>query len=735
MSSDSIEPTAEADLNARLRAIKQELEEVNIELSRLTNRRMKLEQLQEKLCNQKIKLKSNELAQKDWGRQQFPWSSQVQTVLGDVFHIKEFRAQQLGTINAVLSKQDVLLLAPTGGGKSLCYQLPALVADGITLIVSPLIALMEDQVWALQNLGIKAQYICSSTDKESVSAVHKLLREGDYNNLKLLYITPERIAKSNRFMAALQKCYNAKKLAMVAIDEVHCCSQWGHDYRPDYKHLSVLKTMFPDVPILGVTATATAKVVADVRKMLNLRECLIFNAPFNRPNLYYHVLEKSADKEEVHDMLADLIKKKYRQMSGIIYAFSVKDTEEISTQLLQRDVKVLPYYGNLDPKQRSKAHQKWMRNQIQVIVATNAFGMGIDKSDVRFVIHHSMSKSMENYFQESGRAGRDGKRSDCILLYQFKDMFRLSTMIFSEYEGLSNVYSMVKYCINGKECRRKLISRHFAEVWDDSLCDRLCDHCYYRDKVQLPEQDIAKYYHTLVAILRRAETLQTKLTPLKLVDAWYHKGSPKNRLEEPPPLLDRYIGEQVVAFLIVNGYLKEDFQYNQYTALCYVAKGSAYVGKDGIRFQAARVFRIPIDSLKTPVNVSGSCPSTEYQGVTPVTSSNRASSESPNRIQPSKRKLSEFEESDQDECTLIENETSSTNINTSPSLGTEKNTSDRNIISECDSTEIDVTNVGPAKKRKDHNTGGERLVTSNITNDEDVLFVPNSVEVIDVDEL
>lgn len=209
--------------------------------------------------------------------------------------------------------------------------------------------------------------------------------------------------------------------------------------------------MFPDVPLLGVTATATTKVIGDVKKMLNLRKCLILNAPFNRPNLYYHVLEKPADKEELHDFLANLIKKKYRNMSGIIYTYSIKDTEELSVQLLQREIKVLPYHAGLAAKDRTKTHKKWMQNEIQVIVATNAFGMGIDKPDVRFVIHHTMCKSMESFYQESGRAGRDGKRADCILLYRFQDIFRLSTVIFSEYEGLENVYSMIKYCINGKE--------------------------------------------------------------------------------------------------------------------------------------------------------------------------------------------------------------------------------------------------------------------------------------------
>ncbi|XP_055593563.1 ATP-dependent DNA helicase Q1-like [Uranotaenia lowii] len=704
------------DLDTRLRAINKEIEGIDQEIKLLYKRRKTLEDLKEKLRIQKVQHRSNELAKKDWDTEGFSWSREVRRVLRDVFHMREFRSQQLPAINAVLSKHDVLLLAPTGGGKSLCYQLPALVAEGMTMIISPLISLMEDQVWALKKNGIKAEYLSATMDKETSNDVHKHLREGDHESLRLLYITPERISKSNRFMAALQKCYNLKKLALIAIDEVHCCSQWGHDYRPDYKLLSVLKKMFPDVPILGVTATATAKVIGDVQKMLNLRECLIFNAPFNRPNLYYHVLEKPADKEEMYELLADLLKRKYRNMSGIIYTFSVKDTEEISTQLLQQDVKVHPYHAYLDPKQRSKTHQKWMRNEIQAVVATIAFGMGIDKPDVRFVIHHTMSKSMENFYQESGRAGRDGKRADCILLYRFQDVFRLSTMSFQEYEGLSNVYSMVKYCINGKSCRRLLISRHFAEVWDDTHCNRLCDRCFYRDRVHLPEQDISTHYQTLLAILRRADTLQTKLTALKLVDAWYHKGSPKNRLETPPPLLDRYIGEQIVAFLIINDYLKEEFQYNPYTTLSYIAKGEAIVGDEGIRFQPARVLRVPTDTLTTA-----------EQNEQRVTQGTKRKSDSSGH----KRKAqSESGQANGDTISIASRESS--------------------VSSAVSKSSSNNTNVNDSeKKRRKHerqlSKSEQLLVKKELLNrsiqekdvqedNQEVLFVPNEEEVIVIDE-
>lgn len=220
----------------------------------------------------------------------FPWSTEIRILLKETFKLSEFRPQQLQAINAILSNNDVLLLAPTGGGKSLCYQLPALYSTGLTVVVSPLLALMQNQIWALQKLGIDAEMLDQQTDRAKTNAILKMMSEGkDHCNLKMLYVTPERMAKSKRFLTALQKAFFAGKLNMIAIDEVHCCSSWGHDFRPDYKFLGTLKTMFPSVPLLGVTATATSKVIVDVQKMLNIQDCLVLRAPFNRPNLFYHV--------------------------------------------------------------------------------------------------------------------------------------------------------------------------------------------------------------------------------------------------------------------------------------------------------------------------------------------------------------------------------------------------------------------------------------------------------------
>lgn len=732
-------PPEQIDVETRLKAVNRELDEIGVELSRLNARRKKLLELKEKLRIQKQQEQSNIIAKKDWESEEFGWSKEVRRVLKEIFHMADFRAQQLATINALLAKQNVLLLAPTGGGKSLCYQLPAVVSKGITLVVSPLISLMEDQVWALKKLGIRAEYLCGTSEKELVSAVHKYLRDGDDGNLKILFVTPERINRSARFKTALQKCYNIKKLAQIAIDEVHCCSQWGHDFRTDYKELGIFKTLFPDVPILGVTATATTKVISDVQKMLQLSECLTLNAPFNRPNLYYHVLEKPNDKEELYDLLADLLKRRYHGMSGIIYTFTVKETAEISTELLQREVKVLPYHGqNMDPKQRSRTHQKWIDNEIQAVVATTAFGMGIDKPDVRFVIHHTMSKTMENFYQESGRAGRDGKRADCILLYRLADMFRISTMSFSEYGGLDNLYSMVKYCINGKDCRRVLISRHFAEVWDDTHCDKLCDRCFFKDRVQLPEQDITGHYQTLLAIIRRAQTLQTKLTALKLVDAWYHKGSPKNRLETPPPLLDRFIGEQIVAHLLVNGYLKEDFQITPYSTFSYIVKGPAIPSNDSFRFQGARVLRIPKDSLKSimrndPANSTVITEDVELVSV----SSNASFVSNRSAVSTSTPKRKAVESSDRDETSSMRSEASEISFSSTLLNGhsrKEGRKRRKNCSTSSSSNEI-KEDLNASKSFNEttltaKNASNSTIDKAEVDDDEDVQFVPNQDEVI-----
>lgn len=555
-----------------------ELKNVNKEISNITREIQVLEGHKQQLIKKREKLKdaiqqqsSALLAQKDWERQDFPWSSKLDEMRNSVFCISEFRPYQLPAMNATLSGTDCILIMPTGGGKSLCYQLPALICKGISLVVSPLVSLMEDQIMGLRAIGVDARMLSAETPKEEVNLVYTAMTDPKAP-VKLLYVTPERLAKSKRFMAKVQKMHQMGLFARLAIDEVHCCSQWGHDFRPDYKFLGVMRKMFPDVPILGLTATATSRVITDVQKILNIQGCLILKASFNRPNLFYEVRPKPPSPSEFIDELEKLLKGEFKGYSGIIYALSIKDTEELAKELRARDVKVAPYHAMLEAESRSKIHRKWVENFYQVVVATIAFGMGIDKPDVRFVIHHCISKSMENFYQESGRAGRDNKPAKCLVFWRYADFARQSTMVFTEQTGLDNLYGLISYCLDGNRCRRNIIAEHFDERWDASDCNGMCDHC--RTPRETKRLDLRVYSEQLLMILTKALSRDQRLTGQKLVDAWLGKGAKDARVQEAIVKdLSRDRAENIVAFLILDGFLKEDFHFTPYSTISYIVAG------------------------------------------------------------------------------------------------------------------------------------------------------------------
>ncbi|GAY60460.1 hypothetical protein CUMW_202130 [Citrus unshiu] len=375
----------------------------------------------------------------------FEWDSRADDARLNVFGIPAYRANQREIINAVLSGRDVLVIMAAGGGKSLCYQLPAVLREGIALVVSPLLSLIQDQVMCLAALGIPAHMLTSTTSKEDEKFIYKALEKGE-GELKMLYVTPEKISKSKRFMSKLEKCHRAGRLSLISIDEAHCCSQWGHDFRPDYKNLGILKTQFPDVPMMALTATATQKVQNDLMEMLHIRKCIKFVSTINRPNLFYMVREKSSVGKVVIDEIAKYIQESYpNSESGIVYCFSRKECEQVAQELRQRGISADYYHADMDINAREKVHMRWSKNKLQVIVGTVAFGMGINKPDVRFVIHHSLSKSVETYYQESGRAGRDGLPSECLLFFRPADVPRQSSMVFYENSGLQNLYDIVRY--------------------------------------------------------------------------------------------------------------------------------------------------------------------------------------------------------------------------------------------------------------------------------------------------
>ncbi|GAA6076873.1 ATP-dependent DNA helicase Q1 isoform X2 [Tachysurus ichikawai] len=498
----------------------------------------------------------------------FSWSKDVETKLATVFKLSKFRPLQRAAINLSMSGRDLFLVMPTGRGKSLCYMLPAVCSKGFTLVISPLVSLMEDQLMYLKSINVPAVTLNASSSKEDSKYVMAGMIDKN-SPFKLLYVTPEKISKSKLLMSKLEKAYNMGLLERIAVDEVHCCSQWGHDFRPDYKLLGILKRQFPKVPLIGLTATATSSVLKDCQKILCVQDPVTLTAPFNRPNLYYEVQFK--DSEDSTKGIAALIKGKYKDQSGIVYVFSQKDAETVSTELQQRGILAQPYHASMEPSDKTRVHHQWSSKKIQVVVATVAFGMGIDKADVRFVIHHTISKSIENYYQESGRAGRDDDPADCIVFYGFQDIFRVSTMVVMENTGQQKLQNMVAYCQNVDRCRRAVMAVHFDEVWDDEECNQACDVCRHgNDYITM---DITKHAREVVDIVELAASLDEKCTPLKVCDTWMGKGSAKIRKMSKVTTLSRPEVESIIVHLLLHGYFSEDFSFTPYTTYFYLKAG------------------------------------------------------------------------------------------------------------------------------------------------------------------
>jgi len=419
----------------------------------------------------------------------------LKNALKSYFGFDSFKGDQEAIINNVLDGRNTFVIMPTGGGKSMCYQLPAIISEGTAIIVSPLIALMKNQVDAIRQVSNDesvAHFLNSSLSKTDIARVKGDITDG---KTKLLYVAPESLIKPENiaFLTSV-------KISFFAIDEAHCISEWGHDFRPEYRRLREIFEKISSVPIIALTATATPKVQGDIQKNLNMTDAKVFKSSFNRDNLYYQIFPK----KEVEKQIIKYVRTKPGK-SGIIYCLSRKKVEEIAELLKVNGINALPYHAGLDAGTRAKHQDMFLMEDVDVIVATIAFGMGIDKPDVRFVIHHDIPKSLESYYQETGRAGRDGGEGECISFYRYKDVEKLEKFLqgkpVAEQEIGRQLLNEIAAYSETSVCRRKMILHYFGEEYDESNCNEKCDNCKYpKDKYEGSEN--------VVNLLRVVEALK-----------------------------------------------------------------------------------------------------------------------------------------------------------------------------------------------------------------------------------
>lgn len=406
--------------------------------------------------------------------------------LKSFFGFNSFKGNQEVVIEAIMKGDDCFVIMPTGAGKSLCYQLPALIKEGTAIIISPLIALMKNQVDAIRGFGEAdsiAHFLNSSLSKSQTKQVKEDVSSG---KTKLLYVAPETLKKEEtvEFLRLI-------KVSFVAVDEAHCISEWGHDFRPEYRRIKQIIRAIDDVPMVALTATATPKVQADIQKNLSMTDAKVFKSSFNRSNLYYDVKAKGKKAQILKDLISFINQRSGK--SGIIYCLSRKKVEEVAQILQANGVKALPYHAGLDAKTRSSHQDKFLMEEADVIVATIAFGMGIDKPDVRFVIHYDVPKSLEGYYQETGRAGRDGLDGDCVLFYNPHDIEKLEKFLkdkpVAEREIGTQLLMEMSSFSESSQCRRKFLLHYFGEEFEQEKCNKMCDNCRHpKEMLEVTEE-------------------------------------------------------------------------------------------------------------------------------------------------------------------------------------------------------------------------------------------------------